>query len=285
MIRLFALFLALVVTGVDAAPVSMVVGERHESGSRVLLTSAPHSIALPDHWFGLLTEGGVFLMVSESEPGMVMLMESHSHPGALVEELRAPLPFDEGLTLEPLSVVQKGEEIEGRYRLTVSDQPIVGILRTRVLATGGSVVVLHVGPESDEGASLGLINAIINSIQHHSEAELNQLGKSSWSSRLGGQQLEYYRSGDGVADQQMVALCSDGTYIQSDGHSGYYSTPGVASFSASGSGQERGYWRVVGNHLVVEASDGMVSYQLGWSEGELYLDGERWFIRPNTLCQ
>ncbi|MAF99909.1 MAG: hypothetical protein CL388_01690 [Acidiferrobacteraceae bacterium] len=57
----------------------------------------------------------------------------------------------------------------------------------------------------------------------------------------------------------------------------------MPSFRASGSGGESGYWRGVGNNRVLQASNGVISCQLGWREGSLFLDGNAGLFAPTLF--
>lgn len=96
----------------------------------------------------------------------------------------------------------------------------------------------------------------------------------NWTSYLSGRNLDRYYRGSGYREHTTLSLCTGGGFYRRF-NSGAYDGGG---FTALGRGQGGGVWRVSGNSLVLQFSDGTRSvYNLSLNQNKLYLDNKRWY--------
>ncbi len=107
-----------------------------------------------------------------------------------------------------------------------------------------------------------------------------------WTQLIRGRRLLYLYTGNGMADKWYYDLCSNGTY--SYGSDNSYSSPDFSAVSADGAS---GTWRVQteGNtaYLVLTPRDEsptvrVIAYR---AQGEVNLNGKRYFLTKNQHCQ
>ncbi|MEZ0608534.1 hypothetical protein ACAW74_08465 [Fibrella sp. WM1] len=107
---------------------------------------------------------------------------------------------------------------------------------------------------------------------------------------LRGRRLLYLKTGNGLAQKWYYDLCSNGTYVYSDDTS-YGSYGGGSDFSAYMRDGGSGTWRVglEGNvvYLELRPANGQPSvYGLTpGAQGEIHLQGRRYFLTTNQSCQ
>jgi len=181
-------------------------------------------------------------------------------------------------------VTRKGQRIVGAYRLA-GEQPIIGVLRATLHPSGKAVVVLHVVPARAKAKSGRLVEGLVRSVKWHRAAQMARSGSANWMAIIGGKQLESYQTGTGVANHERIALCSDGTFRQDGSHSRASSLTAETHFRAVQGNRDAGRWRIAGNHLILQSSEGVGKYALSRPGGELHLDGDRWFAVANTVCR
>ena len=287
MSRIAALALCVLPALASARPVplNLKVGQRYEAGARVLAHEMGASFVVPKAWFGAMPEGAdTFMMASNTQLGMVLVSAIEGDPATVLEALRRPIEIESGAFLKPVKVTRKGQRVVGAYRLD-GGQPIVGMLRAALHPSGKAVVVLHVVPRRARPASKRLVEGLVRSVKWHSAAQMARSGSANWMAIIGGKQLEHYQTGTGVANSDRIALCSDGTFRQDGSNSLASSLTSETYFRALQVKDEAGRWRIAGNTLILQSSDGIAKYALSRPGGELHLDGDRWFAAPNTVCR
>ena len=119
-----------------------------------------------------------------------------------------------------------------------------------------------------------------------------------WKQKLAGQRLAFMKSGGSSdiggsyawSDKKDIYLCSDGSFQASGGFSGSIGTAGGSGIINPGNQTHTGQWSVVGqagqSALQLRlTSGGVTTFVLSTDGSKTYLDGKRWFVVENPVCQ
>lgn len=107
-----------------------------------------------------------------------------------------------------------------------------------------------------------------------------------WDQLIRGRRLLYLKTGNGLAQKWFYDLCSNGTYVYSN-DTGYMSGDFTAALANGGSGT----WRVAvennAAYLVFSPRDDspFTKLMVPRAQGEINLNGQRYFLTRNESCQ
>jgi len=237
---------------------------------------------------------------AEEEPGRFVLTGPSGTTGAIVvahaaanrEELR-PL-FEEGwiepgIELKPDGEATGGDDsVEQRLAGKVQDQEALGILAVRFSPYGGGVLVIGLGPSTDEARSEieSGVREIAGGVRFSAPDTADLVER--WNSALRGKTLTYlhtYDSGPsgGMTEKHEIALAGDGSFEEYRESSVVIDVEGGGASDAERS-TSQGTWSVeaVAGQAVLhlEKPDATETHVLTESgrEGEISLDGRAYFV-------
>ena len=177
-----------------------------------------------------------------------------------------------------------------RFDGTAQGKAVVIEMISLLSPNGGGVTVAATGVKDQYGAEFtSLIKSVANSVQF-SKPQTSSLAEQ-WKQKIKGKRLDYYYTGNGMADHYIIHLCSEGTFVYKNDNS-YSSNNAYTDFSYASAGADAGKWQVVAKGtqptLILRFNDGRVwEYPLspGKAGNEILLNGRRYFVQAGTMCE
>ena len=253
--------------------------------------AAGYSFTPPEGWRAE-EEGGRFGLAGPSGDTLAIVLP---HAAPTPEELR-PL-FEEGwvepgLELKPTGEASVGEEpVTQRLAGEVQGQPAEGMLTALFSPHGGGVIVIGIsvggGPDI-EPAVRDIAGSVRFAVPDTAEVI------ESWDSALRGKKLTYLHSygssgpavegmmtGGGMTEQHDIVLSPDGSFEEHRESSLTIDVGGAGTWGGERAASD-GTWEIVvvagQAHLELRKPDLTETYLLSESEGEIRLDGRRYFV-------
>jgi hypothetical protein len=260
-----------------------------EVGDRV----AGYSFTPPESWQAE-EQPGRFELAGPSGTTAAMVMP---HSASKREELQ-PL-FDQGWIEPGVELQPKGEatvregEAEQRLAGEIQGQPAQGMLIVRFSPHGGGVIVIGLGPaEASQSEIESAVQDIARSVRF-TTPDTDEVVES-WDSALRGRKLTYLHSygssgppvegqmtGGGMTEQHEILLRQDGSFEE------YRESSLSIDVGGGGAGggdrtTSEGTWRIqvaAGQALLeLQKAGTPETHVLSQAEGEVYLDGRRYFV-------
>ncbi len=265
---------------VAAAPPNVEPGQQYAGGTTVRFAQIGLDLTIPKKWIGAVAPGGeAFVLVSQSEPGMIL---ATAEPGTSVAKVKASMtetvPLDD-VTLTPAGPPKvKGDRLEQRY--TTNNAQIVG-LAVAVVKDELGVGFVAVGPKTATKQYRALLAGLVKSLRFLPRPKPGDTGGGTWHAKLAGFALEHLKTSNGLSTSHTIHLCKDGSFSSSGGDS-YLS----GGFSAVGSNGSAGTWRIEGATLTLNhRSGGATTHRLTSEGNKTFLNGTRYFVANPASCR
>ena len=239
------------------------------AGQSVELVGAPLRCTVPTGWVG---QGGAgtdgLVLGGKKLRGLIMV---EARPGPLKQflpELQQPIVLEPTVALTPMKPPRvAGKRLSAAY--AVDGQPDWIGVGMGILVGQQSVFALSIGPTEEMKPRLRAVDQLLRSCRSIKPKP----------SAFAGKALSYHRGGNGIAERRVIQLCRDGSYRdESEGSEHFGSFNGNTHVNSAQAGSGR--WGQRGNQLTLSSPAGSETLQLQWRGGELWIDGERWFVRP-----
>jgi len=250
------------------------------------------SITVDDYFSQKSQEGDIYYFTAADSAATVIVK---NQPGLSIEEVKQVGVNgyqDEGITLTVTGKTRQKTVKQG-WGLSIPVEGYIETNKVKGILTGyvgnkgqGFVVLIAATPDSwktIEPRSKNILKSI------HFINYTGGQGIAKWSKYLTGQRVAYRSTRGGMSAREDYSLCSDGSFIQSSGSSGYTDGGGVSVY-AHGSNNGSGRWRlqsITGKpHIVFNYYSGdSEEYSLEDRDGQTWLNGTRYFVVENNQCQ
>lgn len=262
-----------------AAPPSVEPGQQYAGGTTVRFAQIGLELTIPKKWIGAMTPNGeAFVLVSQSEPGMIL---ATAEPGTSLAKVKASLteavPLDD-VVLTPLGPPKvNGQRLTQAYR--ASDEKLVGVASAIVKDDLG-VGFVAVGPATAKSKYEAILAQLVESLRFLPKPKPGDTGGGAWHDKLAGYALEHLKTENGLSMSHTIHLCKDGSF-SSSGRESYLS----GGFSAVGSNGSSGTWRIAGATLTLShQSGGTTTHALTAEGSKTFLNGTRYFVSNPARC-
>lgn len=248
-----------------------------QTGKTLSDTSGGYSFTAPAGFTTKQSEQGFALV--DSTNTYLIVISSHRYNDAKSFADNANLAKD-GLTLTGDGELLNDTDFYFRsYKDTPQGRVIIDSF---VLFSphGGGVMIVAMA-ETDK-ANAAFEKALeISKTARFSKPQESEAG-SQWQTFLRGKHLLYLNTNNGYSARRDIYLCSNGSFVSSNGDSSI-SINGTVATSGKGSGT----WKVSGANLILNFSSGEFSeYTLSTrqSGNEIGLNGSRYFVQNDAGC-
>lgn len=260
------------------------------TGARITDPTSGYSFQTPAAWKSQ-EQGGGFVL---NKVGTQVSMSVSPHEYKTLAEMRAQvLDANEPASNTYLKAQTQAYGSNGlfiRFDGTAQGKAVVIEMISLLSPNGGGVTVAATGTKDQYGSEYTtLIKSIANSVQF-SKPQTSSLAEQ-WKQKIKGKRLDYYYTGNGLADHYIIHVCSEGTFVYKNDNS-YSSNNAYTDFSYASAGADAGKWQVVAKGaqptLILRFNDGRVwEYPLspGKAGNEILLNGKRYFVQAGTMCQ
>lgn len=260
------------------------------TGARIADPYNGYSFQTPAAWKSQ-EQGGGFVL---SKVGTQVSMSVSPHEYKTLTEMRAQvLDANDPASNTYLKAQTKEYGSNGlfiRFDGTAQGKAVVIEMISLLSPNGGGVTIAATGVKDQYGAEYTtLIKSVANSVQF-SKPQTSSLAEQ-WKQKIKGKRLDYYYTGNGLADHYIIHICSEGTFVYKNDNS-YSSNNAYNDFSYASAGADAGKWQVVAKGtqptLILRFNDGRVwEYPLspGKAGNEILLNGKRYFVQAGTMCQ
>jgi hypothetical protein len=260
------------------------------TGARIADPYSGYSFQTPSAWKSQ-EQGGGFVL---NKVGTEVAMSISPHEYKTLAEMRAQvLDANEPASNTYLKAQTQAYGSNGlfiRFDGTAQGKAVVIEMISLLSPNGGGVTVAATGAKAQYGAEYTtLIKSVVNSVQF-SKPQTSSLAEQ-WKQKIKGKRLDYYYTGNGMADHYIIHICSEGTFVYKNDNS-YSSNNAYTDFSYASAGADAGKWQVVAKGtqptLILRFNDGRVwEYPLspGKAGNEILLNGRRYFVQAGTMCQ
>ena len=260
------------------------------TGARIADPTSGYSFQMPSAWKSQ-EQGGGFVL---SKVGSQVAMSVSPHEYKTLAEMRAQvLDANEPASNTYLKAQTQAYGSNGlfiRFDGTAQGKAVVIEMISLLSPNGGGVTIAATGVKDQYGADYtSLIKSVANSVQF-SKPQTSSLAEQ-WKQKIKGKRLDYYYTGNGLADHYIIHICSEGTFVYKNDNS-YSSNNAYTDFSYASAGADAGKWQVVAKGtqptLILRFNDGRVwEYPMspGKAGNEVLLNGKRYFVQAGTMCQ
>ena len=260
------------------------------TGARIADPTSGYSFQTPSAWKSQ-EQGGGFLL---SKVGSQVAMSVSPHEYKTLAEMRAQvLDANDPASNTYLKAQTQAYGSNGlfiRFDGTAQGKAVVIEMISLLSPNGGGVTIAATGVKDQYGADYtSLIKSVANSVQF-SKPQTSSLAEQ-WKQKIKGKRLDYYYTGNGMADHYIIHICSEGTFVYKNDNS-YSSNNAYTDFSYASAGADAGKWQVVAKGaqptLILRFNDGRVwEYPMspGKAGNEILLNGKRYFVQAGTMCQ
>ena len=260
------------------------------TGARIADPTSGYSFQTPSAWKSQ-EQGGGFLL---SKVGSQVAMSVSPHEYKTLAEMRAQvLDANDPASNTYLKAQTQAYGSNGlfiRFDGTAQGKAVVIEMISLLSPNGGGVTIAATGVKDQYGADYtSLIKSVANSVQF-SKPQTSSLAEQ-WKQKIKGKRLDYYYTGNGLADHYIIHICSEGTFVYKNDNS-YSSNNASSDFSYASAGADAGKWQVVAKGtqptLMLRFNDGRVwEYPMspGKAGNEILLNGKRYFVQAGTMCQ
>ena len=308
----FALATALVVLAltswfVPAAAVELEANQTYAGGTRVESSSVGVSFLTPDGWggrFGQNAQGQVLLLGSNTLEGVgLAILQADVTPAQVMTRLTEAQHLGGGVVLrltEPPAT--RGSLIAARYQ----NEMYVGRALALLGPTRNAVIFFFAGPPKNESAYVHLVEALGGSTSFLESAPATAQAPAPvpapndldpmWADLLTGQALNYFSSynsgggGGGMATRRILHLCPNGRFAYFGEGLTTMNVPGATGSSGGRDGFE-GHWSLESPTqttamLVLTVNGGRpIRWPLRYVDKKTFLNGQRWFREPSSICR
>lgn len=259
------------------------------TGARIADAYSGYSFQMPSAWKSQ-EQGGGFVL---NKIGTEVALSVTPHDYKSLAEMRAQvLDANDAASNTYLKAQTQAYGTNGlfvRFDGTAQGQAVVIEMVTLLSPNGGGVTIAASGAKAQFSSEFTtLIKSIANSVQF-SKPQTSSLAEQ-WKQKIKGKRLDYYYTGNGLADHYIIHVCSEGTFVYKNDNS-YSSNNASGDFSYASAGKDAGKWQVVARGaqpvLVLRFNDGRVwEYPLsaGKAGNEILLNGKRYFVQAGTMC-
>ncbi len=260
------------------------------TGARIADPTSGYSFQTPAAWKNQ-EQGGGFVL---NKVGSEVAMSVSPHEYKTLAEMRAQvLDANDPASNTYLKAQTQAYGSNGlliRFDGTAQGKAVVIEMISLLSPNGGGVTVAATGAKDQYGAEYtSLVKSVANSVQF-SKPQTSSLAEQ-WKQKIKGKRLDYYYTGNGMADHYIIHVCSEGTFVYKNDNS-YSSNNAYTDFSYASAGADAGKWQVVARGaqptLILRFNDGRVwEYPLspGKAGNEILLNGKRYFVQAGTMCQ
>lgn len=250
------------------------------------------SITIDDYFSQKSQEGDVYYFTAADNASTVIVK---NQPGLSVAEIKQA--GKQGYQDEDISLTVSGKTkekiVKQGWGLVIPVEGYIemnkvkGVMAAYVGHKGQGFVVLVVSSPDSWKTIEPRSQKILKSIRFIKYT--GGQGIAKWKKYLTGQRVAYRSTRGGMSAREDYSLCSDGTFIQSSGSSGYTDGSGVSVY-AHGSNNGSGRWRlqsIAGKpHIIFNYYGGdSEEYSLEDRGGQTWLNGTRYFVVENNQCQ
>ena len=260
------------------------------TGARIADPYSGYSFQTPNAWKSQ-EQGGGFVL---NKVGTEVAMSVSPHEYKSLVEMRAQvLDANDPASNTYLKAQTQAYGSNGlfiRFDGTAQGKAVVIEMISLLSPNGGGVTIAATGVKDQYGTEYtSLIKSVANSVQF-SKPQTSSLAEQ-WKQKIKGKRLDYYYTGNGMADHYIIHICSEGTFVYKNDNS-YSSNNAYTDFSYASAGADAGKWQVVAKGaqptLILRFNDGRVwEYPLspGKAGNEILLNGKRYFVQAGTMCQ
>ena len=260
------------------------------TGARIADPTSGYSFQTPSAWKSQ-EQGGGFVL---NKVGTQVAMSVSPHEYKTLAEMRAQvLDANEPASNTYLKAQTQAYGSNGlfiRFDGTAQGKAVVIEMISLLSPNGGGVTIAATGVKDQYGADYtSQIKSVANSVQF-SKPQTSSLAEQ-WKQKIKGKRLDYYYTGNGLADHYIIHICSEGTFVYRNDNS-YSSNNAYTDFSYASAGADAGKWQVVDRGaqptLILRFNDGRVwEYPMspGKAGNEILLNGKRYFVQAGTMCQ
>lgn len=260
------------------------------TGARIADPYSGYAFQTPSAWKSQ-EQGGGFVL---NKVGTEVAMSVSPHEYKSLAEMRAQvLDANDPASNTYLKAQTQAYGSNGlfiRFDGTAQGKAVVIEMISLLSPNGGGVTIAATGVKDQYGAEYtSLIKSVANSVQF-SKPQTSSLAEQ-WKQKIKGKRLDYYYTGNGMADHYIIHICSEGTFVYKNDNS-YSSNNAYTDFSYASAGADAGKWQVVAKGaqptLILRFNDGRVwEYPLspGKAGNEILLNGKRYFVQAGTMCQ
>lgn len=259
------------------------------TGARVADVYSGYSFQLPSGWQSQEQGGGYVL----SKAGSQVNLSVSPHDYKSLAEMRAQvIDANDPNSKTYLKGQTQNYGTNGlfvRFDGTAQGQEVVIEMVSLLSPNGGGVSIAASGAKGQYSSEYTtLIKSIANSIQF-SKPQTSGIAEQ-WKQKIKGKRLDYYYTGNGMADHYIIHVCSEGTFVYKNDNS-YSSNNAYTDFSYASAGNDAGKWQVIARGaqpvLILRFNDGRVwefPMSAGKAGNEILLNGKRYFVQAGTMC-
>jgi hypothetical protein len=260
------------------------------NGERITDTQNGFSFNAPSGWTQQPNQGNGYSFIKGSDNNNIIAITTHNYNSrSQVSEQSNQAQQLGNLVLNPLDAPQNyGDNgILATYAGAAQGQNLNLQVITLVSPNGGGLLItgINIG-ESPSEQLLTLVKSIANSCTF-TAPQISETAKQ-WKQNLGGKQLLYLKTQNGLSDKWSYDLCPNGTFVYKS-HTSYSSNTYSDSFNANLTNNETGTWKIVSKGqqalLLLAFNDGSTSEFNLRTQGEaLFMNDKKYFIQPLKYC-
>jgi hypothetical protein len=288
---LLAIFLPVAMLACSGSSCAKVIQQGYRYQGPVVLEARQSGVAisLPKGWVGMWPEGSESMLIgNNTNQGSVHVLVERMSRKQLMQTMSQLMTLENGMVLQPKSSIKvQGNRLSADYAARQLFATYDAYMQTVVGDNGTAIGFIAVYQPRAKKSFRAITNRLAASVKFSriktpaSAPDIAGSAIANWASYLSGKNLDRYYRSSGYHEHTTFSLCPGGRFYRRFS-SGAYDGGG---FTASGRGRGGGTWRVTGNSLVLQFSDGTRSvYTLSLNQNKLYLNNKRWY-RGKGDCQ
>jgi hypothetical protein len=260
------------------------------NGQRITDSQNGFSFNAPSGWTQQPNQGNGYAFINGTDDNNVIAIATHNYNNITqVTEQSNQAQQLGNLVLNPLDDPQNygNNGVIASYSGSAQGQTLNLQIITLVSPNGGGLLIsgLNIGNSPSEQL-LSLVKSIANSCTF-TAPQISEVAKH-WKQNIGGKQLLYLKTQNGMSDKWSYDLCQNGTFIYKS-HTSYSSNSYGDAFNANLSNNETGTWKIITKgeqaFLLLAFNDGSASeFNLSTQGEALFMNNKKYFIQPLKYC-
>lgn len=245
---------------------------------------------IPSDWVGKQVDGGSYLIGHNTKPGFILVMPNQYTSLSQMQQESIQGIQEEGIHLMPTGGIEKygNNGLLANYSGTIEGQIVTAHAIGFVAPHGnGLTILIAVRKDLYQQAYLSILQSIANTVTFSKPTMSPVAGQ--WKNRIKGKRLLYLKTANGFSDKVIIDLCSSGQFGYSSNSSGMSGGTSVLTYAGQDGGQ--GTWKIISRGqtpvlMLTYNSGEFAEYNLtnGTSNGQIQLNGRRYFIQEESSC-
>ena len=271
-------------------PITSKKSEKKANGKSFGDIYSGYQFNIPSDWVGNQVDGGSYLIGHNTKPGFILVMPNQYTSLSQMQQESVQGIQEAGIQLMPTGGIEKyGDNgLLATYSGTIEGQKVTAHAIGLVAPHGnGLTILIAVRKDLYQQEYLSILQSIANTVTFSKPKDSPIAGQ--WKNRINGKRLLYLKTANGFSDKVIIDLCSSGNFGYSSNSSGMSGGTSVLTYAGQDGGQ--GIWKIINRGqtpvLILTYNSGeFAEYNLmnGTSNGQIQLNGQRYFIQEESSC-